>query len=414
MGSRTPFFGWRVVWSAFVLAVFGWGVGFYGPPIYLHAVAAKTGWPVTLVSSAVTVHFLVGALVVANLPALYGRFGVPVVTRMGAMALGCGVLGWAMVQEPWHLFAAALLSGTGWAAMGAAAVNAIVAPWFVRSRPAALATAYNGASIGGVIFSPLWVALIRWIDFVPAAAAVGCVMIATIWALSSLVFSMAPERLGQLVDGNVPGIVPNSMPGAHPRPLPGSTLWADRSFLTLAAGMALGLFAQIGLLAQLFSVLVPSLGVQPAGLAMGMATVCAIAGRTVVGWLMPVRADRRVVACSSHAVQTAGSLLLVLSTGRSVPLLLFGVVLFGSGIGNTTSLPPMIAQVEFSRADVQRVVSLIIALGQATYAFAPAAFGMLRSVPPGTLGQPAAGVTLMFSAAAIVQFLAMACFLAGR
>jgi hypothetical protein len=147
---------------------------------------------------------------------------------------------------------------------------------------------------------------------------------------------------------------------------------------------------------------------------MGMATVCAIAGRTVVGWLMPVRADRRVVACSSHAVQTAGSLLLVLSTGRSVPLLLFGVVLFGSGIGNTTSLPPMIAQVEFAQDDVQRVVSLIIALGQATYAFAPAAFGMLRSVPPGTLGQPAAGVTLMFSAAAIVQFLAMACFLAGR
>jgi hypothetical protein len=28
-------------------------------------------------SSAVTVHFLVGAVVVANLPALYRRFGLP-------------------------------------------------------------------------------------------------------------------------------------------------------------------------------------------------------------------------------------------------------------------------------------------------------------------------------------------------
>ncbi len=414
MVSRTPFFGWRVVWSAFVLAVFGWGVGFYGPPVYFHAVAARTGWPVTLVSSAVTVHFLVGALVVANLPTLYGRFGVPAVTRAGAVALGCGVLGWATAREPWHLFAAALLSGTGWVAMGAAAINAIVAPWFVRSRPAALATAYNGASIGGVIFSPLWVALIGWIDFLPAAAAVGCVMVATIWALSYFVFSMAPERLGQSADGDVPGIAPRSVTVAHARPLPGSTLWADRSFLTLAAGMALGLFAQIGLLAHLFSVLVPVLGAQAAGLAMGMATVCAIAGRTVVGWLMPVGADRRVVACASHAVQAGGSLLLVLSAGLSVPLLLFGVVLFGSGIGNTTSLPPMIAQVEFVRVDVQRVVSLIVALGQATYAFAPAVFGVLRSVPPGTLGLPVAGVTLMFGAAAIVQLLAIACFLGGR
>lgn len=414
MGSRTPFFGWRVVWSAFVLAVFGWGVGFYGPPVYLHAVAARTGWPVTLVSGAVTVHFLIGALVVANLSTLYGRFGVPAVTRAGAVALACGVVGWAMAREPWHLFAAALLSGTGWVAMGAAAVNAIVAPWFVRSRPAALATAYNGASIGGVIFSPLWVALIRWIGFVPAAAAVGSVMVATIWALSYLVFSMVPERLGQSMDGDAPGIAPRSVTAAHARPLQGSTLWADRSFLTLAAGMAMGLFAQIGLLAHLFSVLVPVLGAQPAGLAMGLATLCAIAGRTVVGWLMPVGADRRVVACASDAVQAAGSLLLVLSAGQSIPLLLLGVVLFGSGIGNTTSLPPMIAQVEFVRDDVQRVVSLIVAFGQATYAFAPAVFGLLRSVPPGTLGLPVAGVTLMFGAAAIVQLLAIACFLGGR
>ena len=32
------FFGWRVVAAVFVLATFGWGLGFYGPPVYLHAV----------------------------------------------------------------------------------------------------------------------------------------------------------------------------------------------------------------------------------------------------------------------------------------------------------------------------------------------------------------------------------------
>ena len=39
-------------------------------------------------------------------------------------------------------------------------MNAVVSPWFVRARPAALGTAYNGASFAGLIFSPLWVALI--------------------------------------------------------------------------------------------------------------------------------------------------------------------------------------------------------------------------------------------------------------
>ena len=44
---RDPFFGWRVVWGAFVLAVFGWGLGFYGPPIYLHTLVERNGWPVS-------------------------------------------------------------------------------------------------------------------------------------------------------------------------------------------------------------------------------------------------------------------------------------------------------------------------------------------------------------------------------
>ena len=78
--KAAPFFGWRVVWAAFLLAVFGWGVGFYGPPIFLHAVLERTGWPLALVSGAVTFHFLVGAAVVANLARLYGRFGLPAVT----------------------------------------------------------------------------------------------------------------------------------------------------------------------------------------------------------------------------------------------------------------------------------------------------------------------------------------------
>ena len=49
------FYGWRVVAAAFVLAVFGWGLGFYGPPIYLQAVRDGTGWSLPLVSAAVTV-----------------------------------------------------------------------------------------------------------------------------------------------------------------------------------------------------------------------------------------------------------------------------------------------------------------------------------------------------------------------
>src|SRR5215831_9467268 len=117
------FFGRRVVAGAFVLAVCGWGLGFYGPPIYLHAVHAARGWPLALVSTAVTTHFLVGAIVVANLPALYRRFGLATVTKLGGLALAAGIIAWATAVAPWQLLAATIVSGAGWAASGGAAIN---------------------------------------------------------------------------------------------------------------------------------------------------------------------------------------------------------------------------------------------------------------------------------------------------
>jgi hypothetical protein len=408
--SARVFYGWRVVAGAFVLAIFGWGVGFYGPPVFLHAVREAHGWSLPLVSAAVTTHFVIGAIVVANLPALYRRFGLPAVTRLGAIVLALGIFGWAAAAQPWQLFAATLLSGAGWVAMGAAAVNGIIAPWFVRTRPAALATAYNGASIGGVVFSPLWVAAIGLLGFPIAAALVGIVMTVTIWILASTLFARSPQQMGLQPDGDTPERPRVSVTSPHARPLPGLLLWRDWKFWTLALGMALGLFAQIGLIAQLFSLLVPALGEQKAGLAMGLATACAIGGRTVVGWIMPSGADRRLIACAGYAVQIAGSLLFIIAGGTSVPLLLLGVVLFGSGIGNATSLPPLIAQVEFAKDEVQRVISLIVAVAQATYAFAPAFFGALLA--SGSPQSPNA--TVFFAAVAVVQGLAIACVWAGR
>ncbi|RFB76328.1 MFS transporter [Methylovirgula sp. 4M-Z18] len=406
VGQR-PFFGRRVVGAAFIMAIFGWGFGFYGPPIFMQAVLERTQWSVGFVSAAVTLHFLFGALVVARLPQLHARFGVPRVTVAGSAALALGVIGWALAREPWQVLLAALISGAGWVTMGAAAVNAVIAPWFVARRPIALATAYNGASIGGVILSPLWAWAIARFGFGVAAVVLGLVMVFVMVVLARSVFAVTPEAIGQHPDGEAMprGPMRSDDPAAARA---GVFLWRDRLFLTLAVGTSLGLFAQAGLIAHLYSVLVTPLGNQGASLAMGLATACAIAGRIVVGRLMPPGTDRRLVSCVCYGVQVAGSLLLLCSAGSHIALLLFGVVLFGSGIGNATSLPPLIAQTEFAKADVQRVVALNVAISQATYALAPAAFGLLRmSLPAGNTG-------LMFAVAAAIQLAAIGCFFLGR
>jgi predicted MFS family arabinose efflux permease len=83
------------------------------------------------------------------------------------------------------------------------------------------------------------------------------------------------------------------------------------------------------------------------------------------------------------------------------------MLLFGFGIGNATSLPPLIAQSEFTKLDAARVVPLIVAVSQASYAFAPAIFGLVRDA--------AAPTSLpLFAGAAAVMALAMLSLLVGR
>ena len=103
-----------------------------------------------------------------------------------------------------------------------------------------------------------------------------------------------------------------------------------------------------------------------------------MAGRALAGWLLrPGMSRRRVFA--ANALMQAGGVTLLAATAEPA-LLLLAVAIFGFGIGNATTLPPLIAQQDFAEADVGRVVALLVATGQATYAFAPAAFGLLREV----------------------------------
>jgi hypothetical protein len=64
------------------------------------------------------------------------------------------------------------------------------------------------------------------------------------------------------------------------------------------------------------------------------------------------------------------------------------------------------------KEDAARVVPLIVAIGQATYAFAPAAFGLLRAGE--ATGSVAGSGWTLFSGAAAVQIAAAVCFLSAR
>jgi MFS family permease len=404
--KNTRFFGQTVLTCTFILAVVGWGIGFYGPPIYMQAVMERTGWPIAQVSAAVTLHFLSGTLVIANLPRIYARFGVPAITLLGSIVLGVGVNIWAQANLLWVLYAGAICSGIGWVTLGAAAVNTLIAPWYIKERPKALGKAYNGASLGGVIFSPLWVFLIERFGFGTAALVITLTAVALMGSFAFLVFNKSPQSLGQHPDNAaLPEPIATS---ASVAPWTAAQTLKSAKFRTLAAGMSLGLFAQIGLIAHLYSILVGRMGAHNASFAMGLATASAMGGRYLAARLMTQGIDRRQLACLGYAIQMLGTLML-LGLDSHPAVAWVAVLLIGSGIGNATSLPPLIAQTEFSREQTARVIALMVAISQATYAFAPASFGLIRS----SFSEPGQAIIALVVAAVVVQTLAILSFYLG-
>src|SRR5262249_46320687 len=153
------------------IAAFAFGIGFYGPAVFLETLHTTRGWPIATISAAITAQFLFGAAIVSYLPEVHRLWGIANATILGAVLSAAGMLGWSCVSRPWQLFLVAILSGSGWALTSGAAINAMIAPWFDRDRPKALSHAFNGASVGGALFTPLIVWLIARVGFAKAVAA---------------------------------------------------------------------------------------------------------------------------------------------------------------------------------------------------------------------------------------------------
>jgi MFS family permease len=267
-----------------------------------------------------------------------------------------------MASQPWQMFGAALLTGLGWAATSGAAIDAMVSPWFDRRRAVALSHAVNGSSVGGVVFMPLWVALIGWIGFPGAAGSIGAVMVGVLWIIAGRYLSATPQALDLPPDGLIGAV--GHRQGLAPKVGLGA-LARDRRFVTLSVAFAFGLFAQIGLMSHLITRLAPVFGSGNAAATVCLVTACAVVGRLLLGALL-------------------------------------GCVLFGVGVGNSISLPPLIAQREFALADVPRIVALVTAINQLVFAFAPAIFGALREVSGAYVLPFMVAVALQLAAAAVV------------
>jgi hypothetical protein len=84
----------------------------------------------------------------------------------------------------------------------------------------------------------------------------------------------------------------------------------------------------------------------------------------------------RTVASLNFVEQALG--LGLLATSSETSMLYAGCALFGIGVGNATSLPGLIVQQEFPKQHFARIISLVVAINQFSFAFGPTLLAAMR------------------------------------
>jgi MFS family permease len=146
---------------------------------------------------------------------------------------------------------------------------------------------------------------------------------------------------------------------------------------TLMVPFALALAAQVGFLVHQISVLEPQLGESYAALTVSATTVAALLGRIALG-LLSDRVDLRKLAAVNIGAQ--GAALATMAAWPSPAALVAASLVFGLGVGNLITFPPLLAREEFGQRSFGTVFGLVGAATQTGVALGPGLMGVLYDV----------------------------------
>ena len=392
------YYGWYIVAACLVVAFVGWSLGLFGASVFLHAVTEARGWSIGLVSSAITLFYVVGALTAMPVGSITAQCGPRPVMAFGACTMAAGVAGLGQADAPWHVHSAFAVMGVGWSCLSMTAITTTLAPWFEKHQGRAVSTSLMGASLGGMLGTPLLLFAIAGLGFSGATLAAAITAMLIVLPLALFVMRQRPQDMGLLPDGERPSA------GAVPVQ---AYRWTRAEAVRTAALLSVmvtfggGLLVQIGFLTHHVSLLAPSLGDMGAGATVSATALTALLGRVALARF----ADHIDVRLTASAVLVLGAASLSAIALMPVPAVLIGAsAAFGITVGNVTTLAPIIVRREFGAISYGAVYGTAATAIQLISAFGPSFFGTLRDAF-GSYGPPLLIAAAIDIAAAIIVVL---------
>jgi MFS family permease len=367
----THFYGWRIVAACMIVNMFGNALGLFGVGVYLKILAASRNWPVDQLSVGITLFLLVSAVLMLPVGRTISRHGPKPIVVLGAVAMAAGILGIGLAQtipQAWLAFA---VMGIGWASLSAAAVAAMIAPWFERHQGRAVSIAAIGASIGGVVGVPVLLFAIAHVGLLATTSIAAIAMLAVLLPLAASVLRRSPAELGLFPDGASAALAKTTRVAT----------WTLRSAVRTPAlwsvivAFSIGMFVQVGFLTHQVAFLSETLSPALVSATASATAITALAARIGLASFVD-RIDQRNFAAAVLLIASAAFALLALFPNEWI--MIAACVVYGVTMSNITILSAIIVRKEFGATSFGAVFGFASTIIQLSTALGPSFYGALR------------------------------------
>lgn len=368
--GETIFYGWKIVAALFVILAFTSGLGFYNHSVLLAALAGEAGFPMAVVSSAVSVFFLVSGFSGLVIGSLLERYDVRYIIAFGAALASCSLATLGYVSEIWQLYLLYVVFGIGFSASGLLPATTLIARWFHESRARALSMASTGLSIGGVILTPFSAAMVADNGITTASPWLGLLYFVGVVPICLFVLRSEPATLGLKADGG--------RNDSKSGPVLDGIKFADAIrqgyFWALSVAYLFVMLAQVGAIAHQYGIISQHLDAGEAAYGIAILPLFSIIGRLAGGFIIDMFSTSKFTICMM--LMQSAALGLMAFAGNAL-ILIFGLALFGITVGNLLMLQPLLVAEVYGLVHYSRIYAwsnLVTILGLAA---GPALMGYL-------------------------------------
>jgi MFS family permease len=393
------FYGWKIVAALFVILAFTSGLGFYNHSVLLTALAGEEGFPLAVVSSAVSVFFLVSGFSGLVIGSLLERYDVRFIIAFGALLASVSLACIGYVSDIWQLYLLYVIFGIGFSASGILPSTTLIARWFHKNRARALSLASTGLSIGGVILTPLSAAMVAENGITAASPWLGLLYFVGVVPVCLFVLRSEPEVLGLKADGG--------RSNSTLSPVLDGIKFQDAIrqgyFWALSIAFLFVMLAQVGGIAHQYGIISQHLDKSEVAYGIAVLPLFSIIGRLAGGFIIDLFSTSKFTIFMM-LLQSAALGLMAFAGNAAV--LIFGLAVFGITVGNLLMLQPLLLAEVYGLLHYSRIFAwsnLVTIFGLAV---GPALMGYLTVFD--------ATYTLSFAVGAVSGLFACVVFFLGK